>query len=135
MSTKFSKEWLFFLAGLVGLVVLSLVLGIWLGEAKIFRAVFGVVYVVFLPGLFLSYIFWWVGKIDILERILYSLIFSILAVPFVVFVVFKLGAGITTINIFFEILALVFVELLILTIFRLRCWRKSKVKSPGAKVL
>lgn len=66
------------------LFVLSCVLTFWLGLSS-FRIVFGSLMVLFVPGFSLSYAFFSVKEIDVLERIALSFALSIATVPLLVF--------------------------------------------------
>lgn len=71
---------------------------------QIIRIIFGSVYVLFLPGFILTFIFYNRKEIDWLERITLSLALSIATVPMVVFLLNLLGVKITTFNVVIEIL-------------------------------
>lgn len=118
------------------LFVLSLTIGLFssFGYLDSFRIVFGSVYVLFLPGFILSYVFFpfskpfdetenefddnkEVGKnsaIDWLERFVLSFALSIAVVPLIVFYLNLGGVRINLINVFLEIFGLIIVSLIIL---------------------
>ena len=94
------------------------------GYLESFRIVFGSVYVLFLPGLVISYIFFpktkefeekkegkdsGKGEIDWIERIALSFALSIAIVPLVVFYLNLLGVRINLLNSFFTILGIILI--------------------------
>ncbi|MBU0732195.1 DUF1616 domain-containing protein [Patescibacteria group bacterium] len=67
------------------------------------RIVFGLIYLLFLPGFLLSFLFFksnWIW----LERILISIGLSMAIVPVAIFLMNLIGFKLTTLNIFLEIL-------------------------------
>ena len=78
-----------------GLLLLSLVLTIWMG-LEAFRVVFGSVFVLFLPGFFLTYNFF--KEQDWLERIALSFALSIAIVPLITFYLSLLGMPISVLS-------------------------------------
>ena len=89
------------------LVAISLFLTVWLPLLQSFRVIFGSVYVLFLPGFAWTWMFWKAGTISNLERSILSLILSMIIVPLFVFLLSKIGARITLINIVFEVLTII----------------------------
>ena len=101
-----------------------------LGMLEAFRIVFGSVYVLFLPGFVISYIFFPKtkefdsekgenkehenGAIDWIERIALSFALSIAIVPLAVFYLNLIGLRINTLNSFFTILGIIVISLGIL---------------------
>ena len=81
---------------------------------KSFRIVFGSVYVLFIPGFIISFIFF--KKIDSLERIALSFALSIAVVPLVVFYLNLIGLKISTLNVFLTIAAIIIISIIILKI-------------------
>ena len=81
---------------------------------QILRAIFGSFYVLFIPGLLLTFIFFIKKEIDWLERIILSLALSIAIVPLVIFLFNLVGAKITTLNVFLEILLIIILYKMIL---------------------
>ena len=86
-----------------------------------FRIVFGSVYVLFLPGFLISYLFFpktseleKKGSIDWIERIALSFALSIAVVPLLVFYLNLSGMKITALNSFFVILILSLIFLFII---------------------
>jgi uncharacterized membrane protein len=70
---------------------------------KIFLAV----YVLFIPGLLLSFLFFRPKQIDIIERIALSFALSIAVVPLLVFYTNLIGVKITQLSVALQILALI----------------------------
>ena len=83
---------------LISLILISLIVSIWLPLAQSFRIVFGSVYVLFLPGLVLSFVFFNKKEIDFIERIALSFALSIAVVPLLVFYLNLLGMKINLVN-------------------------------------
>jgi LPXTG-motif cell wall-anchored protein len=117
----------FVIAGLtvVGLTVISLIIGGFgsLSYSESFRIVFGSVYVLFLPGFILTYLFFpktksfdskaeEKGSIDWIERIALSFALSIAVVPLVVFYLNLIGLKINLLNSFFTILGIIILSLI-----------------------
>ena len=74
---------------------------------NIFRVIFGLIFVLFIPGLMYSFVFFPKKQIGILERFLISLIISIAFVPLFVFICTLIGINITTLSVFLEIFFLI----------------------------
>ena len=111
------------------LLIISLSLAIFtsLGYLESLRIVFGSVYVLFLPGLILSYLFFpktkefesnneekEKGSIDWIERIALSFALSIAIVPLTVFYLNLIGVRINLLNSFLTILGIILLSLGIL---------------------
>ncbi len=98
------------------LVLVSLAIGLFsnLTMLESFRIVFGSVYVLFLPGYLISYIFFPPAKIDVIERIALSFALSIAIVPLFVFYLNLIGLRINFINSFLTILGIIIVAGIIL---------------------
>jgi hypothetical protein len=111
---QFTKKNLKLTIGLVviGLVILSFVVGYFNGMMQGFRIVFGSVYVLFLPGLIVSFLFFAGKEIDILERIALSFALSIAVVPLVVFYLNLTGLIINAVNVSLVILAICLIGLI-----------------------
>lgn len=116
----------------IGLIVLailaaiSVVLGVIIGFLESFRIVFGSVFVLFLPGFIITFIFFnKTNEIDWLERIALSFALSIAIVPLVVFYLNLAGIKINLLNTSLIILGIIAVSLVILN-FRLKKSRKPK---------
>jgi len=108
------KAWIYVL---IGLIVISIILSFFLNLIPAFRIVFGSFYVLFLPGYFLTYLFFPKTfnknkNIDIIERIALSFAFSIAIVPLIVFYLNLIGIKINTWNSFFTILAIIIITLI-----------------------
>jgi len=84
---------------ILGLAILSLIISIWLGVQESFRIVFGSLYILFLPGLVLTFAFFRDKEIDIIERIALSFALSIAVVPLLVFYLNLIGMKIDVINV------------------------------------
>src|SRR3989344_8352377 len=120
----------FVLGVIIALIVLALIsLGIGafssLGFLESFRIIFGSVYVLFLPGFVLSYVFFPKtkefessdrnkGSIDWIERVALSFALSIAIVPLVVFYLNLIGVRINALNSFLTILGIIVVASIIL---------------------
>jgi len=74
---------------------------------EITRIIVGSIYVLFLPGYFLSFIFIKKGVIDVIERIALSFALSISVVPLVAFYLNMLGIRLGVFSIFLEILGII----------------------------
>ena len=110
------------------LILLSLILGVFtsLGLLESFRIVFGSIYVLFLPGFIISYIFFPETKefdskdkedakgIDWIERIALSFALSIAIVPLAVFYLNLIGIRINLLNSALTILGIIIISLGIL---------------------
>ena len=109
------------------LTALSIVLGVFtnLGYLESFRIVFGSVYVLFLPGFIMSFIFFTKtkefdskdkedGAIDWIERIALSFALSIAIVPLAVFYLNLVGVRINLLNSSLTILGIILISLGIL---------------------
>ncbi len=103
---------------LVVLAVVSSVIGLITGVGAItpLRIVFGSIYVLFLPGFILSFIFFPLKEkgIDLIERIALSFALSIAVVPLVIFYLNLIGLKISALNSFLSILGIIIVELVVL---------------------
>ena len=109
------------LAVFIALLVLFLIsLGIYYFTDILFlqtlRIVFGSVYVLFLPGFVISFIFFPQGEksIDYIERVALSFALSIAIVPLAVFYLNLLGVRINFLNSFFTILGIIVISCAIL---------------------
>ena len=103
------------------LILISLGVGLFssLGYLESFRIVFGSVYVLFLPGFILSFVFFpktrateskEKGSVDWFERIALSFALSIAIVPLAVFYLNLIGVGINVWNSFLTILGVVVIS-------------------------
>ena len=125
------KTILYILIILAVLSIVSLIMGIWLGILQSFRIVFGVLYIMFLPGFIWSYVFFCRSRlgadfnadmalkkdgkdgIDIVERIILSIALSIALVPLTIFLLNKIGVQINLWSTFFEILGLIILGIIV----------------------
>lgn len=89
---------------IIGLLVLSLVLTIWLGLDS-FRIVFGSAFILFLPGFSIVYNYF--KELDILEKVALSFALSIATVPLLVFFLSLIGMKITTLSTIIVVLVIV----------------------------
>lgn len=97
------------------LALISAILGFIMGFLQSFRIVFGSVYVLFLPGFIISFIFFKkTEEIDWLERIALSFALSIAIVPLVVFYLNLAGIKINLLNTSLIILGIIIASLIIL---------------------
>jgi len=88
---------------------------------QIFQIVFGSIYVLFLPGLVLSYVFFKRGEKDIIERIIFSFALSIVVIPLLTFYLnFLFMIKINLMNVSLIVLSVIAVSLGILL------WRARK---------
>jgi len=88
---------------------------------QIFQIVFGSIYVLFLPGLGLSYVFFKKGEKDFIERIILSFALSIVIVPLLTFYLnLLLNVKINILNVSLIVLSVIAVSLGILL------WRARK---------
>ena len=105
---------------ILGLAILSLIISIWLGVQQSFRIVFGSFYILFLPGLVLTFAFFGKKEIDIIERIALSFALSIAVVPLLVFYLNLIGMKIDVLNV------ILVVFLVIMGGFGIMLWHKEK---------
>ncbi|OGC50406.1 hypothetical protein A2716_04335 [candidate division WWE3 bacterium RIFCSPHIGHO2_01_FULL_40_23] len=68
------------------------------------------VYILYLPGLMVSYVFFEKGKIDLIERIALSFALSISTVPLLVFYLNLLGVKITRVSVILDVLFIILVS-------------------------
>lgn len=72
-------------------LLLSGLLCLWFPWIEAFRMVFGGVYVLFIPGLFLTYALWGDEKITSIERFVFSFTFSLALVPIFMYLLHWIG--------------------------------------------
>ena len=89
------------------LFFISMVVFYYFPGLKILRTIFGSVYVLFLPGLVLTYAFFREREVDIIERITLSFALSIAAVPIFVFYLNLVGMRINLVNVSVVVIAIV----------------------------
>jgi uncharacterized membrane protein len=126
---------------LIALLVISVLIGIFssLSILDSLRIVFGSVYVLFVPGFIITYIFFpktrsfeekekdserEKGAIDLLERIALSFALSIAIVPLAVFYLNLIGLRIILLNSFLTILGIIVISSIILY-FRIKKQKKK----------
>jgi len=105
---------------ILGLAIFSLIISIWLGIQQSFRIIFGSFYILFLPGLVLTFAFFGKKEIDIIERIALSFALSIAVVPLLVFYFNLIGMKIDVLNV------ILVVFLVIIGGFGIMLWQKEK---------
>lgn len=88
----------------------------------LFITLISIPFVLFLPGLLLSFVFFSKKEIDILERIALSIALSLAVVPLVVFYTNLIGIQITQLSVIAQIIGIMLVTLGVLFIKR----RKTK---------
>ena len=121
------------LISIVSLLVISIAISIFITQTffSSFRIIFGSIYVLFLPGFILSYLFFpktkpfdtkekIKGSIDWIERIALSFALSIAIVPLAVFYLNLIGVKISLLNSFLTILGIIAVS------FGILYWRIRK---------
>jgi len=81
---------------------------------EIARAIIGGIFVLFIPGYFLSHIFFKRKSIDVIERIALSFALSIAAVPLLAFYLNLIGVKISFWSIVFEIMGIIGLSILYL---------------------
>lgn len=101
-------------------IILSLGIGIFspLSILESFRIIFGSIYVLFIPGFIISFIFFKQtskddGGIDWIERIALSFALSIAIVPLTLFYLNLIGVKINLLNSFLSILGIIIVSSII----------------------
>ena len=98
-----------------------------MGVIELLRIIFGSVFILFLPGLAWSFVFFKKGDIDAIERIALSFGLSIALVPLVVFWLnWLLKIKINIVNVTAVILGLIGCALIVL----LKMGRVSQIKIP-----
>lgn len=109
------KKWLkYSILGIIILIIISFLLCFWLPILQSLRVVFGLVYLLFLPGFVWSWVFWQKSELDGIERFILSLVLSIAIVPLVVYFLNKIGVKINLLNTFLEILGIIVIAFTIL---------------------
>lgn len=83
---------------------------------NILNIVFAIVFILFLPGHLITYIFFPLKKIDLIERTALSFALSIAIVPLFVFYMNLLGIPITRLTVTYQILFLVSIALIVLLV-------------------
>ena len=122
----------FFLYGMLILVLLTaiaLLLNIKLPLTQSFRIVFGLTYVLFLPGFVWSFVFFKNKTLNSLERFTLSIVLSITIVPLIIFLFNKIGIKINTINCILEILSIIIAAIIINYTAQINIFYKSYEKN------
>jgi len=136
--TKKTQRWVNgIILAVIILMIVSLILGAFTSVSYLegIRIVFGSIYVLFLPGFLISYIFFpktqafeekkekrEKGAIDWIERIALSFALSIAIVPLAVFYLNLIGVKINLLNSFLTILGIIIVAVFIIL------YRNKKLK-------
>ena len=102
----------YFIASVILLEIVSFFIAVFspLGFFESMRIVFGGVYVLFLPGFVLSFLFFGGRQIDWTERIALSFALSIAVVPLAVFYLNLIGVKINLLNSFLTVLVIIIVS-------------------------
>ena len=114
-----NKNLIYILIILISLFVISLALTFFtkLNLLESLRIIYGSIYVLFLPGFIISYIFFPrknKDKIDFLERFALSFALSIAIVPLFIFYLNLIGLKINLLNSFLTILSIIIISSLII---------------------
>lgn len=106
--------------GIAGiLLIISIILGFFMPFLQALRIVFGSIYILFLPGFILTYIFFpGKEKIDWIERIALSFALSIAVVPLFIFYLNLLGMKINLINCSLAVLGIIIISVVVKMILR-----------------
>ena len=115
MMFKIIKKYKNHILGIIAMLAfISFIISIWLPIFQSFRIVFGSFYVLFLPGFFITHVFFKKDDFDVIERVTLSFTLSIAIVPLIVFYLNLLGVKITALSIFLEVLLIILVPCLII---------------------
>lgn len=87
---------------------------------QVIYTILSVIYILFLPGFFLSFVFFKGRQIDLLERIALSFALSIAIVPLIIFYGNLMGVAITTISVILYVASIIFLTGIILFILNRR---------------
>lgn len=98
------------------LIVLTVLVSIWSTPLEAFRAIFGGFYILLLPGLVLTYVFFDENDLAFFERLPFGFALSLATVPLVIFPLFRLGMEMNPWTILGPITGLIFVECVIILI-------------------
>lgn len=119
----------FIIVFLAILSIIALIMSFWLGLVSSFRLVFGLIFLLFIPGLVWSYVFFpnadstlisnadktlKTGEknndgIDWIERIILSVALSLALVPLFIFFINKIGVKINVLSVFLEVLSIILI--------------------------
>ena len=93
------------------LFFISMVVFYYFPGLKILRTIFGSVYVLFLPGLVLTYAFFREREVDIIERITLSFALSISIIPILIFYLNLIGMRINLVNVSLVVVVIIGISL------------------------
>ena len=96
---------------ILGLIVISLILSLFLQYIESFRIVFGSFFVLFLPGFFIVELFF--QEVDIIEKIALSFALSIAIVPLAVFYLNLIGIKINSLNSVLTIIGVIIISFIV----------------------
>lgn len=122
-----NKKLIYYGITVISLIVISLILTIFMPILDAFRIVFGSVYVLFIPGYIISFIFF-KNEIDLLERIALSFALSIAIVPLIIFYLNLIGLKISALNSFLTILGIILISLAILLWYPKKAYTHNKYR-------
>ena len=88
----------------------------------ILQLVFATIFILFLPGFVVSFVFFKLGEIELIERLALSFALSVAVVPLIAFYTNRSGIKITSASISLEILGIMIISGLIIWIQYL--WKK-----------
>lgn len=91
--------------------------------ATIFVDILDFIFILFLPGFFISLVFLRWEKIDIIERIVLSFALSLAVIPLVIFYTNLLGVPITILSVMLEDISIILLSFIILVI---QIWTNKK---------
>lgn len=83
---------------ILGLTVIALIVSLWWPVTQSFKVVFGSAFLLFLPGVVLSFAFFKKDPIDLIERLTLSFVLSITTLPLLVFYLNLLGLKISALS-------------------------------------
>ena len=104
------------IVAVVILLIVSLLLSFKFPIAQSFRIVFGLVFVIFLPGFVWSFIFFQPNTLNPLGRIVISIICSISLISLTIFFTNKLGVEVSKFPILFEIILITLIGAVVFTV-------------------
>ena len=110
----FKKNIKYLLTTLILLIVVTLFLCTKMPIIDSFRIVFGLVYILFLPGFIWSFVFWQRSEIIFIERLVFSVIISIIITPLIIFMFDKIGFAINKMNLILEVMGIIILGIIIL---------------------
>lgn len=110
---------------LAGLVVCALILSFQVPIQKAFRFVFGLFYLLFLPGFVWSFVLFRKDHIDFIERIGLSLCLSLVTIPMILILLNIAGIKITLLSIILEVAGFIVSGFLLWIWFVVRSQRRK----------